>query len=256
MPTLHQTIALLHLAPSSGDLVNNRQTLVKAVQAAKKREAQWIITPELCTSGLQFSSRIGTEWIKKQSELWMLNFSQKISSINAVMFLGCPERGEDEKYYNTVFVIDRNGKVVNKQRKLTSYIDKWSTAGDRIVPIQVSSITVGIVICADASIETISEVLRKEDIEMIIAPSSWGPGLYGPQGEWEALSKKSSLPLIVCNRTGKEETLSFWDAESMVIKNGKRCLVHSSRRPAVLTFDWDFQTMELRSSCFTVDYIV
>ena len=90
---------------------------------------------------------------------------------------------------------------------------------------------------------------------MIVAPSSWGPGLHGPNGEWEQRSIDTGLPLFVCNRTGEEETVTFWEAESMIIKNGKRLLSHKSEQSAILTFEWNVEKMDLISSDFQVEYI-
>jgi N-carbamoylputrescine amidase len=61
--------------------------------------------------------------------------------------------------------------------------------------------------------------------------------------------------LIVCNRTGAEKTLDFWNAPSLVVQNGTRLLAHTSKKSAVLTFKWDFEGMVLRSPRYSIDYI-
>ncbi len=90
---------------------------------------------------------------------------------------------------------------------------------------------------------------------MLVSPTSWGPGIHGPNGEWEQRTHETGLPLIVCNRTGAEKTLDFWNAPSLVIQNGQRLLTHISRKSAVLTFNWDFDEMTLRSSAYSIDYV-
>ena len=61
--------------------------------------------------------------------------------------------------------------------------------------------------------------------------------------------------MIVCNRTGAEKTLDFWNAPSLVVQNDTRLLAHTSKKSAVLTFNWDFDGMMLCSSKYTIDYI-
>ncbi|MFO0699099.1 MAG: hypothetical protein U0236_07710 [Nitrospira sp.] len=70
---------------------------------------------------------------------------------------------------------------------------------------------------------------------MLMSPASWGPGIHGPNGEWEQREKRR-LPLIVCNRTGTEQTLDFWKATSLVVKNGELLLSRISDRSAILMF--------------------
>ncbi|MGE7185438.1 nitrilase-related carbon-nitrogen hydrolase [Peribacillus sp. NPDC006672] len=79
---------------------------------------------------------------------------------------------------------------------------------------------VGIMICADPYTKDIAYNLFEKGAEILNAPSSWGPGLHGPEGEWEQRSLETGLPVIVCNRTGEDKIVRFWDAESMIIKKG------------------------------------
>ncbi|MFZ3013113.1 MAG: carbon-nitrogen hydrolase family protein, partial [Nitrospira sp.] len=94
-----------------------------------------------------------------------------------------------------------------------------------------------------------------EGAQMFVSPASWGPGLHGPNGEWEQRTHETGLPLIVCNRTGAEKTLDFWKAPSLVVKDGMRVLTHISERSAIRTFDSDFDRMVPRSSRYSIDSI-
>ncbi|CAH0298251.1 carbon-nitrogen hydrolase family protein [Peribacillus simplex] len=247
-------IALLHLLPIAGDVEYNQKLIEQAIHIASNNNAEWIITPELCVSGLQFNHKIGTGWINRQPDAWMSNLSRKLKNLKTTVFLGCPEKGSNGELYNSVFVIDKKGHLLGKQRKI-SVIDDWSASGDVIEPIKTDNVEVGIMICADAYTNDIANNLFEKGAEILIAPSSWGPGLHGPEGEWEQRSLETGLPVIVCNRTGEDETVRFWDAESMIIKNGVSLLTHKSKQSAILTFEWDLQSMELISSHFEVDYI-
>ncbi|WP_078410635.1 carbon-nitrogen hydrolase family protein [Priestia abyssalis] len=248
-------IALLHLLPIAGDINYNQNLIEKAVKLAATKNVDWIITPELAVSGLQFSHKIGTDWIQQQPDKWMTHFFNLVKSTNATVFLGCAERSNDHELYNSVFVINRHGVVIGKQRKITSVTDNWSTSGKSIEPIDLGDVKVGVLICADAYTKSIADTLLSKGADILVAPSSWGPGLHGPNGEWEQRSLDTELPLIVCNRTGEDETVTFWEAESLVIKSGKRLLSHKSLQSGILTFDWDLEEMDLISADFDVEYI-
>ncbi|WP_245741859.1 carbon-nitrogen hydrolase family protein [Anaerobacillus arseniciselenatis] len=248
-------IALLHLLPIAGDIKYNQDLIEKAVKLAGEKNVDWVITPELATSGLQFTHIIGTDWIKQQPDKWMAHFQNIVGSIETTAFLGCTDKSkQDYKLYNSVFVINHEGNLIGKQNKIAK-VDNWSRSGEFIEPIDLGYIKVGVLICADSYSKNIANTLLTKGAELLIAPSSWGPGLHGPNGEWEQRSIDTGLPIFVCNRTGEDKTVSFWEAESLVIKNGKRLLSHKSAQSTILIFDWNLEDMNLISSDFERIYI-
>jgi len=249
-------IGLLHLRLVPGDIERNRQVTIEAVKSAARTGAQWIVTPELAVCGLQFPQVVGTEWIQPQPDPWMQRFCQLVKKLQCTVFLSCPER-QGGKLYNSVFAIGTSGQIIGKHRKVNVKSDSlsWSTPGDSITPVECDGIKVGLVICSDVYTRNLTDALKKAGAQMIISPASWGPGIHGPNGEWEARTEETGLPLILCNRTGTERTLDFWKAPSLAVKNGKRLLSHTSDRSAVLTFDWDFVTMRPQSAAYQTDYL-
>ncbi len=248
-------IALLHLLPIAGDIKYNQSLIEKAVKQASEKNVDWVITPELATSGLQFTHIIGTDWIKQQPDKWMTHFYNIVGSLKTTVFIGCADKSkQDNKLYNSVFVINQKGELIGKQNKIAR-VDNWSASGEVIEPIDLGYIKVGVLICADSYTKNIADILLTKGAEILVAPSSWGPGLHGPNGEWEHRSIDTGLPIFVCNRTGEDKTVSFWEAESLVIKNGKRLLSHKSAQSAILIFDWNLDDMNLISSNFEIIYI-
>jgi len=249
-------IALLHIAMVSGDIERNRYIIVEAVKYAAAVDAQWIITPELAVCGLQFAHVIGTDWIQPQPDAWMEQFCRLVKGLKRTVFLSCPER-DGQKLYNSVFVINPRGQIAGKHRKVNVASDSlsWSSPGDRKTPVESDGIDVGLLICSDMYTSNIAGALKAKGAAILVSPTSWGPGIHGPNGEWEERSRETALPVIVCNRTGAEKTIDFSKASSLVIKNGARLLSHISPRSAVLTFDWDFITMTPRSTSFQAEYL-
>jgi len=249
-------IALLHLLLVSGDIERNRYVTTEGVKRAAKAGAQWIVTPELTVCGLQFTQAVGTEWIQPQPDPWMARFCQLVKTLRCTVFLAIPER-EGQKLYNSVFVIGPSGEILGRHRKINVKSDSlsWSTAGDRIAPVECDGVKVGLVICSDVYTRHLTDALNAGGAQIVISPASWGPGIHGPNGEWEARTKETGLPLIVCNRTGKERTLDFWKAPSLAVKDGTRLLAHTSDRSAVLTCDWDFATMMPKAAAYQTEYL-
>jgi 5-aminopentanamidase len=249
-------IALLHLETVPGAINRNRYVIVEAIKHASAIGAQWIVTPELAVCGLQFAHVVGSDWIQPQPDPWMQQVCKLVRTLKRTVFLGCPER-EGRRLYNSVFVIGPTGEILGQHRKINVVSDSrsWSSPGDRAEPIECNGIRVGVLVCSDAYTSDISRALKFEGAEMLVSPASWGPGLHGPNGEWEQRSRETGLPLIVCNRTGAEETLDFWKAPSLIAKSGDRLLSHTSDRSVVLTFDWDFSNMVPSTTQFRADYM-
>jgi 5-aminopentanamidase len=248
-------IALLHLATVPGAVRQNRFVIEEGVKHAASLRAQWIVAPELAVCGLQFVQLIGTDWIEPQPDAWMQGFCRLVKSVGRTVFMSCPER-DGEKLHNSVFVINARGAVIGRHRKVNVASDSlaWSSPGDVVAPIACDGVKVGLPICSDMYTRNITDTLKAKGAHILVSPASWGPGIHGPNGEWEERTRETGLPLIVCNRTGAEKTLDFWKAPSLVVTNGERLLSHTSDRSAVLTFDWNFTSMTPVSSVYRTDY--
>jgi predicted amidohydrolase len=96
-------------------------------------------------------------------------------------------------------------------------------------------------ICADAYAPWIAQRLRELGAKILVSSAAWGPGPYGPSGEWERVTSDTGLPLLVCNRTGMDRTLDFTHAESVVVKEGRRLYSMASETSAVFLVDWDLR---------------
>ncbi|OLS35076.1 carbon-nitrogen hydrolase family protein [Alkalihalophilus pseudofirmus] len=249
-------IAMLHLLLNAGEIKTNQSLITQAVQKAAEKGAEWIITPELAVSGLQFTKECGIDWIQQQPNEWMSSLMEVAKSSAVNLFIGAPEKDPEGELFNSVFVINREGRLIGRQRKRSSVTDDWSSSGGHLEPLTIDHVKAGILICADSYTKENAVTLRDKGAEILIAPSSWGPGLHGPNGEWEARTIDTGLPMFVCNRTGEDETVTFWEAKSLVIEHGIHLLAHHSRESAILLFDWDFDKRELLSTEFEVEYII
>jgi omega-amidase len=249
-PTLPLRIAILHLAPLPGDLAYNRRLVETAVTRAAGLGAKWIITPELCLCGYDFVDQIGIRWIMPQPDPWMSEFCQLAARLHVTVFLSSPEQDHQTgKLYNSVFVIAEGGAIIGKHRKINSLrvgAESWSSPGEQAVTIPVRPLRhVGILICADAYSPGIARSLKAQGAQLLLSSAAWAPGQHGPNGEWEKCTCDTGLPLLVCNRTGPDRTLDFTEAESVVVKDGRRLLSFRSEHSAIFTIDWDLKTQNL-----------
>jgi len=184
----------------------------------------------------------------------MASLCQRAADFGVTVFLSHPERdGPSGKCYNTLFVIAADGRIVGKHRKICtlSGAEGWSSPGEVVTPIPVPPVgSVGLLICADAYTPTIATTLKAQGAQMLVSAAAWGPGLHGPNGEWERCSRETGLPLLVCNRTGLDRTLRFTAAESLVVQDGQRLCAFTSERSALFLVTWDLETQ----TCVTAEH--
>ncbi|HEX5532100.1 MAG TPA: carbon-nitrogen hydrolase family protein [Methylomirabilota bacterium] len=239
--------AFLHLAPVAGDLAHNRRLVESAVTTAAGLGATWLITPELCITGYSFADAIGTEWIREAPDAWTSDFCRLVARLGVTVFLSHPERDPGTgALHNSVLVIAPDGRVLGTHRKINTQpvgSEAWSTPGTLAAPIAVPPVgPVGILVCADAYSPWIAKSLRAQGARLLVSPAAWAPGLHGPSGEWEQCTRDTGLPLLVCNRTGRDRVLDFTPGESVVVKDGERLLALQAPGSTIFTVDWDLDS--------------
>ncbi|MBM4257205.1 MAG: carbon-nitrogen hydrolase family protein [Deltaproteobacteria bacterium] len=246
-------IAFLHLAPRAADLSHNKQLIVAAVRKAAALGARWILTPELSVSGYTFADQIGTDWIMSQPDAWMSELCRLTARLRITLVLSHPERDPDtQKLYNSLFVLGPTGELLGRHRKINPLrvgAEAWATPGAPSLPIRIPPYDrVGMLICADAYSPEIAQQLHRDGAQLLVSSAAWAPGLYGPNGEWERCTRDTGLSLLVCNRTGPDRTLDFTEAESVIVKDGRRLLSLQSERSAIFMIEWNLQTQSLATT--------
>jgi predicted amidohydrolase len=247
-------VALLHLAPKAADLAFNKLLIEDAIVKAAAAGSDWAITPELSVCGYTFEPLIGTDWICVQPDPWMARISSLSARLGIVIFLSVPERDADSNLlYNATFVIDRDGAIRGKHRKINPLrvgSEAWSTPGTDAKPITVGGRSVGVMNCADAYSPSIAKKLHANGAQLLVSPAAWRPGEHGPKGEWERATLDTGLPLFVCNRTGQDAILDFSRSESVLAFAGSRLIAAASETSAVLLFTWNFAASRPEKNTF------
>jgi predicted amidohydrolase len=237
------TVAFLHLAPELGALDRNRSLIEYGTRVAADSGADWVLSGELVVSGYRFEPLIGTNWIAEQPDSWMRRLARLSSELRVASFVSHPEReSATGKLFNSVFVIGRNGQMLGRHRKLkpTPGSEDWASAGEPGRPIPVDGITIGLQICADAYKPLPAVRLRDAGAQLLVSAAAWWPGEWGPKGEWEARTLDTGLPMIVCNRTGRDHESPLFGSESVIVDRGEKLLTLWAPESTVFIVDCEF----------------
>jgi predicted amidohydrolase len=233
-------VALLHLAPELGAVDANRALIESGTRVAAELGADWVVSGELVVPGYRFEDRIGTDWIDAQPGFWMRRLAQLSVDLGVVSFISHPERDATNGHlFNSLFVIGSDGRILGRHRKLhpTPGSEGWSSAGEPGPPVPVNGINVGLLICADAYNPQPALSLLDAGAQLLVSVAAWWPGEWGPKGEWEARTLDTGLPMIVCNRTGRDDESQMVDAESVIVDHGVKLVTLRSPDSTVFVVD-------------------
>ena len=112
-----------------------------------------------------------------------------------------PERDED-KIYNTSFIIDPHGKIIGSHRKIhlfdvdipggiTFKESDTLSAGDRLTVLETDLARIGVAICYDIRFPELSRLLALEDVELMVLPGAFNM-TTGP-AHWKTLIKSRAI---------------------------------------------------------------
>lgn len=165
----HFSIAGLQLATSNG---NNLEHVINNINASKKR-FPWLdmlILPELAVFGAATANAEPANGVTEQQ------LCEVAKANNVWLVTGSMFEQAYEHIYNTCCVINNEGHVVDRYRKIYPFLpyEKGVTSGDRIVVVEVPQGKIGIAICYDLWFPEVARAMVVQGAECLIYPTMTG----------------------------------------------------------------------------------
>jgi nitrilase len=230
--------------------LNNKDFNLKKIELFIKKFADkkldLVVLPEFFSTGMCFETlevssenENGGETIKK-----ICNLAKKYST-NIVA--GTVFEKFDNKFFNTSFLINRNGEIINKYRKIHLYNyfggneGDFITAGKDLVVTDFDFGKVGMSICFDLRFPLHYQKLVQMGAQIIVQPSCWTvpaeiynnkESLKFAQDTWLSMNKiraYDNMAYVVCSNLVDKISSDFYSIgtsaiiapTSQVIKNAK-----------------------------------
>lgn len=233
---------------NTNDINDNMQRLKKGIEQLAKQGAQLIVLQELHNS--LYFCQIETvdnfdlaEPIPGPSTAF---FSDIAAANNVVIVTSLFEKRAAGLYHNTSVVIEKDGSIAGKYRKMhipddPAYYEKfYFTPGDLgFTPIQTSLGKLGILVCWDQWYPEAARLMALNGAELLIYPTAIGYESSDVEEEkqrqreaWTTVQRghavANGLPVIAVNRVGFEPDLSqqtqgitFWGSSFVAGSQGE-----------------------------------
>lgn len=233
---------------NTNDINDNMQRLKKGIEQLAKQGAQLIVLQELHNS--LYFCQIETvdnfdlaEPIPGPSTAF---FSEIAAANNVVIVTSLFEKRAAGLYHNTSVVIEKDGSIAGKYRKMhipddPAYYEKfYFTPGDLgFVPIQTSLGKLGILVCWDQWYPEAARLMALNGAELLIYPTAIGYESSDAEEEkqrqreaWTTVQRghavANGLPVIAVNRVGFEpdpsqqtQGITFWGSSFVTGSQGE-----------------------------------
>lgn len=165
-------------------------------------------------------------------------------------------------YHNTAVVIEKNGEIAGKYRKMhipddPGFFEKfYFTPGDLgFSPIKTSVGSLGVLVCWDQWFPEAARLMALQGADVLLYPTAIGWSLDDNQVEqqrqcdaWITVQRghaiANGLPVVVANRVGKEDNTLFWGNSFIAGQQGEIIQHASASETQVLVADLSFTRTE------------
>lgn len=257
---------------NTGDRALNRQRLTDKIHKVAREGAQLVVLQEL-HEGLYFCQ---TEDVRlfDQAETIPGDSTDYYSGVakeaGVVLVLSLFEKRATGLYHNTSVVLDRDGSIAGKYRKMhipddPAYYEKfYFTPGDLgFHPIQTSLGKLGVLVCWDQWYPEAARLMALAGAELLIYPTAIGtestdaPEEQTRQREaWTTVQRghavANGLPVVAVNRVGYEEDpsgrtggITFWGQSFVAGPQGEVLEMLSTTEEATAVVEIDMERSEL-----------
>lgn len=210
---------------NTADATQNKTRLQAAIRQAVAQGAELVVLQEL-HNGLYFCQTEDVDVFDQAEPIpgpSTEEFGALARELGIVLVLSLFERRAPGLYHNTAVVLERDGSIAGKYRKMhipddPAYYEKfYFTPGDLgFEPIETSVGTLGVLVCWDQWYPEAARMMALAGAELLIYPTAIGyessdePGEQQRQSDaWQLVQRghavANGLPVVTVNRVGHED---------------------------------------------------
>ena len=255
----------------TADIADNKTRLAEGIIDLAKRGAELIVLQELHNS-LYFCQVEDVENFNLAEPIPgpSTEFYGKLAKdLGVVIVTSLVERRAPGLYHNTAVVIEKDGSIAGKYRKMhipddPAYYEKfYFTPGDLgFNPIQTSVGKLGVLVCWDQWYPEAARLMALQGADILIYPTAIGYATYDTEEEqqrqreaWTTVMRghavANGLPVVAVNRVGFEpdpsgqtDGIQFWGSSFVAGPQGELHYRASDKEEESLVVDIDLKHSE------------
>lgn len=183
--------------------------------------------------------------------------SEKAKKHDMVIAGSLPEPGDSEdKIYNTLYVIDRNGEIVGTYRKIHMFSltreKDFFASGERVVVCETSLCPIGLMTCYDLRFPEMCRILANDGAYAVILPAQWPITRID---HWDILLRaravENQIFMIAANRVGIVNGLEY-GGHSQIVSPMGNILTLAEKGENLLFAELDFKELEAYRKKFSI----
>ncbi len=249
---------------NTADIECNKQHLADKIRTLAQKGAELIVLQEL-HNALYFCKSEDVnhfdlaEAIPGPSTAF---FGALAQELGVVLVTSLFERRAPGLYHNTAVVLDKDGTIAGKYRKMhipddPGYYEKfYFTPGDLgFHPIETSVGKLGVLVCWDQWYPEAARLMALQGAQLLIYPTAIGfdPADTPDEQErqrmaWQTVQRghavANGLPVVTVNRVGEEEGVPFWGTSFVAGPQGELLYEAPKDQEVATVVDVDIQRSE------------
>ena len=215
---------------NTADIADNKKRLAEKITSLAQQGATLIVLQEL-HNGLYFCQAEDVNVFDQAEPIPGPStefFGSLAKQLDVVIVTSLFERRAPGLYHNTAVVLEKDGTIAGKYRKMhipddPGYYEKfYFTPGDLgFHPIETSLGKLGVLVCWDQWYPEAARLMALQGAELLIYPTAIG---YDPNDTpeeqerqrmaWQTVQRghavANGLPVVTVNRVGMEDGVPFW----------------------------------------------
>lgn len=249
---------------NTADRDDNRQRLAEKITLLAQQGAELIVLQEL-HNGLYFCQTEDVNVFDQAEPIPGPStefFGALAKELGVVIVTSLFERRATGLYHNTAVVLEKDGTIAGKYRKMhipddPGYYEKfYFTPGDLgFQPIDTSVGRLGVLVCWDQWYPEAARLMALAGAQLLIYPTAIG---YDPNDTreeqerqrmaWQTVQRghavANGLPVVTVNRVGDEDGVPFWGTSFVAGPQGELLYEAPVDQEAVAVVEVDMQRSE------------
>ena len=249
---------------NSADREDNKRRLAEKIRKVAQQGAELVVLQEL-HNGLYFCQEENVQIFDQAEPIPGPStefYGALAKELGVVIVTSLFERRATGLYHNTAVVMDKDGTIAGKYRKMhipddPGYYEKfYFTPGDLgFQPIDTSVGRLGVLVCWDQWYPEAARLMTLAGAELLIYPTAIGYDPNDTKDEqerqrmaWQTVQRghavANGLPVVTVNRVGDEDGVPFWGTSFVAGPQGELLYEAPTDQEAEAVVEVDMQRSE------------